>query len=965
MADAGLNTWTTYGPPGASIGALALDPQYPQTLYAGTARAGVFKSTDGAASWKRFDTGLPADAFVDALAVDPVDATKLYLAARQQGPFISTDAGSSWTQATSGLDNVDVAAFAVDRSKHTTVYAAVEAGKVGVYKTTDGGKSWANINKGLPEGAIFDVAVDPDRPSTLYAATQDGLFKSTNDGNRWAPVGGLKQKCSATTMVAAVGRNPTRLYVGDDCALFSSTDSGTTWRTIANDWPFGALVPDQTQDNTLYASRVGGMHKSTDSGATWSELGAGIDWGWGHALLLVDPVDRTTLYAASRTRGVFKSTDEGKSWEAASAGLVNSAVNAIATDPNSPNTVYAGTEDGGVSKSTDGGRTWSEPCLNSTIHPSVETIAIHPTRRDTLYLGTERAEFETTDGGSTWQPAPAGSLRLVEDVVMGAGKFMYGTARGGVVTSSDGGDTWKVASAIWPKREPIVIDGEVEPQRIESAAVFAIAADPVVTGVLFAGTDGDGVFKSTDAGVTWTPLNTGLVDPIVLTLAIAPADPNTLYAGTDSGVFKLATASGTWQPASTGLTDTHIRQLATDPSSPKSLYAVTEKGALFQTGNGGASWLEVGTTPPAAATRRALSPDNATVQYAYGQGLFRSTDGGTTWQTVAALAGMFVSPFVIDGTTPTTLYARALVIDSTGPAAPYARTTSARLFKSLDAGSTWTAIEDGIIDPPVTVSIATLAIDRSSAVYAVAGYDQGRRYIAGTFKSVDGGVRWTPLDDVVPIAVDPEQQSTVYATSSREGIVKSTDGGQHWGPTNFPRPGTPPDAALTIAFDPATPKTVYAGALYGVFKSTDGAVTWKDAGGLNSSVLALAIDPTTPEIVYAGVNRQPGRAPENVFKSTDGGTHWTNSSSGLPDTSIRALVIDPLHSSSIYAGTDGGGVFESTNSGSDWHAMNSGLYSLRVEGLAMSSRRPNVLYAATWGGGVQVFEKGAPTPATP
>jgi len=107
-----------------------------------------------------------------------------------------------------------------------------------------------------------------------------------------------------------------------------------------------------------------------------------------------------------------------------------------------------------------------------------------------------------------------------------------------------------------------------------------------------------------------------------------------------------------------------------------------------------------------------------------------------------------------------------------------------------------------------------------------------------------------------------------------------------------------------LAIDPATPTTLYAGTDGGVFKSTNGGGHWSavNAGLTNTNVRALAIDPVTPTTLYAGTGR-------GVFKSTNGGGHWSAVNTGLTNTDVRALAIDPATPTTIYAGTNGGGVF--------------------------------------------------------
>jgi hypothetical protein len=228
-------------------------------------------------------------------------------------------------------------------------------------------------------------------------------------------------------------------------------------------------------------------------------------------------------------------------------------------------------------------------------------------------------------------------------------------------------------------------------------------------------------------------------------------------------------------------------------------------------------------------------------------------------------------------------------------------------------------------------------------------------------KSTDGGNTWTWNDNGLPdnpfltLAIDPQTPATVYA-GSQSGVFKSTDGGNTW--------DLLPIVATLLALDPQTPTTLYGGGTYGgVVKSTDGGDSWSqtsDTGGWCCSVHALAIDPQTTTTLY---NQNWGdvchqmmgslyctRGP--VGKSTDGGDTW----GPLPIVATM-LTIDPQTPSTLYAVADG--VFKSTDGGSTWNAFGTGLPDLPVTALAIDPIEPRRVYAATEGRGVFAIEQGS------
>ncbi|HEV8132678.1 MAG TPA: hypothetical protein VGQ81_15635 [Acidobacteriota bacterium] len=305
---AGINVWTSRGPELASIGALAIDPQNPTTIYAGTwnsSGSGILKSTDGARSWSAASS-VSAPNFVSALSVDPQNSSTLY-AATYYGVYKSIDGGTSWTAVNSEL--VGCWTLAVDPQNPSTIYAGtgygdVDVREIGVFKSTDGGKTWPYRALSSSHG-IYALTMDPQNPTTLYAGTFEGVFKSTDGGMTW-----------------------------------TTSNSGFTGGYVT------AVAVDPKDPSTVYAGTYGsGVFKSTDGARTWFRSALTSTTV---RTLLVDPQTPSTVYAGTERAGVFRSMDGGKSWSAENSGLTSTSVPALALDPKDPSTVYAGTFGGGV-----------------------------------------------------------------------------------------------------------------------------------------------------------------------------------------------------------------------------------------------------------------------------------------------------------------------------------------------------------------------------------------------------------------------------------------------------------------------------------------------------------------------------------------------------------------------------------------------------------------------------------------
>src|SRR5262245_924323 len=263
-------------------------------------------------------------------------------------------------------------------------------------------------------------------------------------------------------------------------------------------------------------------------------------------------------------------------------------------------------------------------------------------------------------------------------------------------------------------------------------------------------------------------------------------------------------------------------------------------------------------------------------------GVFKSIDGGAHWVAInTGLTELSITALAIDPAMPATVYLGVQSADNTEGMAPEG--TPSRVFKTTDGGAHWTAVAAGLTDAS---SVTALAIGPGGVVYA------------GTFLSIRSG-----------------------------GVFKSTDGGAHWGLVL----DLYDNAVTSLGIDPAM-DTVYVATFYGgVSKSMDAGGTWTaiSTGLASELVSALATDPAVPGTVYAGTSPQSSLVSGGVFKSTDGGAHWTPVNSGLTDVSIDALAVDPAMPATVYAGVatssaagTSSWAFKSVDRGAHWTPVN-------------------------------------------
>lgn len=351
--------------------------------------------------------------------------------------------------------------------------------------------------------------------------------------------------------------------------------------------------------------------------------------------------------------------------------------------------------------------------------------------------------------------------------------------------------------------------------------------------------------------------------------------------------------------------------------------------------------------------------------------LFGMTTGlslGAEWKAVnAGLTNMDIRSLAIDPALPTNIYAG----------------TRNGLFKSMDGGAGWRS--SGLRDTAtihLVIDFANPSILYAGTAPALAEPScSGGCYCSDPllFKSMDGGATWSgsisppeqSCDSIRAVLLDPSDASILYYAAynpdSYPPLLKSTDRGATWNylpPWRYPSPG-PFGSVEALAINPLAPNILYvAGSGFpnavGVFRSTDGGMTWSMTGLRDTRVTVLAIDPRNPSILYAGTDEGVfGQGFQGLFKSTDGGTSWFAINHGLSDlidtrSSISALVIDPDTPSTLYAATSGNGVFKSSDGGASWIRFSDGLSNRNVRALALApgASGPNILYAGTSGAGV-------------
>jgi len=261
---------------------LALDPQHPATVYAGTMFDAVYKSPDGGQHWMPHNAGLKEHvSVVNQFVFDPRDSETIYTATTV-GVFRTTDAGRLWDERMVGMKEVHiVVTVAIDPLRPSVLYAGTTGG---AYRSLDGGGRWQQINNGLIPSEILDASlalglnalmIDPQQTDTVYAGTTKGLFKSVNKGDSWVRIGATMTDQYISSL--AIDRNdPHILYAGGRAGIQKSFDAGLSWKTMNTGLAstnIRTIAMGWLDPHILYAGTNGsGLYYSENGGETWMKV---------------------------------------------------------------------------------------------------------------------------------------------------------------------------------------------------------------------------------------------------------------------------------------------------------------------------------------------------------------------------------------------------------------------------------------------------------------------------------------------------------------------------------------------------------------------------------------------------------------------------------------------------------------------------------------------------------------------
>jgi photosystem II stability/assembly factor-like uncharacterized protein len=664
----------------------------------------------------------------------------------------------------------------------------------------------------LPAAYLEDIAlaeVSFVSSSTLSATLPWGLLPGVYTLTVVNPDGGSGSLAEAFTVTEGIGVwttggpyggnifqvivnpfTPTIVYaVADFVGLFASYDSAETWKPILEGKTYNfSIAIDAADPNEIFAGGGGYVYHTQDGGDTWEELvgrSSELHHCYVHRLVTHPSVSGSLYDAVSLCQGhiplvdrsgIYFSDDHGTTWISLTASVTDTNFTALAIQPQDPTTILAGTERGNLFTSQDGGQSWNwtarldgkiqrldfNPYVPSEAWVSARSMISNPPPE--LYKSTNLIDWipVTVDANLTWGQQ-GWDLTFQSDMI-------WATSIG-VYTSVDGGDSWNPVGG-WHD------------------SALSLDASPDDPTQMYVGTFRNGLYRSSDRGLSWRTANDGLAGLNPNSIAVDPNDPDMVYANAEIWLLKSDNGGYTWRKFDlfTGGYPA-MNQLATDPFTPDKVYfgqygEPDVQGLIYScySNDGGEKWEIVTVTLPTTMTTWSggmyvITRHPAIPGRIYGgatvapqntdndQGLiYASDDYGENWTLLG----------------PSTPISEVLqiAIDAVNPDLVYAATRGSGLWKSMDGGESWAATP--FTRTAVVPYVTAHPTQENKIYFASSTIDGGVNYI-----SEDAGETWVRVDSEIeyrePFLFTPTQPALLYAACEfSEKLCRSNDEGSTW-----------------------------------------------------------------------------------------------------------------------------------------------------------------------------------------
>jgi photosystem II stability/assembly factor-like uncharacterized protein len=632
-----------------ATGAITIDPKNPNVIWVGSGENnaqrvvaygdGVYKSIDGGRSWR--NVGLKESEHIGRILIDPRNSDVVYVASQgplwskggERGLYKTTDGGASWARVLhvddwTGVNDVQLdprnpdilIATTWQRQRRTCCFVAGGPGS-GVHRSTDGGKTWVKSQAGFPSGDLgrIGLTISPANPNVVYAIAEasqgrGGFFRSTNGGVSWERMSGYQTGGNYYNEIFADPHNVDRVYAVD-VILQVTEDGGRNFRRVGElakhvDNHSVWIDPDDTEH--LVVGSDGGVYESWDRGRTW-RFAANLPVTQFYRVTVDDlqpfyrvaggTQDNFSMVGPSRTRTV--NGNRNADWIITQGGDGFGS----AFDPSDPNIVYAQAQFGVLSRfNLATGDVMGIQPEDAANGPGLRwnwdsPLMVSPHSPTRIYFAAERL-LRSDDRGNSWRiispdlsrNIDRGTLKMMDRVQsvdavarnqsttlygnittiaespLQEGLLVTGTNDGRVSITEDGGNTWRSID-----RFPTI------PETTYVTKVVASHHDARTIYVVFnnhwTGDFRPYLLRSTDLGRTWTNI-TGNLPTRGSTWAIAedPRNRNLLFVGTEFGAFASIDGGAKWVQIKGGLPTIQVRDMVIQPRASDLVIATFGRG---------------------------------------------------------------------------------------------------------------------------------------------------------------------------------------------------------------------------------------------------------------------------------------------------------------------------------------------------------------------------------------------------
>lgn len=639
------------------------------------------------------------------------------------------------------------------------------------------------------------------------------------------------------------------------------------------------------------------------------------------------------LHAIQKARKIKETNMKGDSAFWTFAGPLNTGgrLSDVAMHPSDDQVIFVGAASGGIFRSQNAGLTWA-PIFDDAMSLNIGDLAIAPSDPARIYAGTGEANG-------------------------GGGSITYDGV--GLYRSNNGGDSWEYI-------------GLPESRNIGRIAIHPNDPDLVYVaamGSLFADNPERGVYRSQDGGQTWEKTlfisdSTGAID-----LCINPIHPDTMYAamwervrrpdrrsygGITSGIYRSVDGGTTWTELTSGLpssaSDKGRIGIDLCTSYPETLYAIyADKTGYFQgvykSTDHGTSWQQTNDGALGSSYqsygwwfgRIKVDPVDQNIAFVIGFDLYKTTTGGNSWSNVSSWNvhvdqhEVYIDPGDND----------FVVLGNDGG-----------LYISSNGGSTWNWVNN----LPIT-QFYTCEVDEQYPGRLYGGTQDN-----GTNRTMSGGLTdWEMIygGDGFYVLVDPLDNSFVYAEYQYGNLARSTNGGSSfYSAMNGISSSDRKNWNTPVVFDPQNPSILYYGANR-LYRSVDKAASWSaispdlsngpgNGNLVYGTITTISVSPLNSEIVYAGTDDG------NVWVTTDNGANWENISGALPVRWVTRVAAHPTEELTAFVCLSGyryneyiPHILKTEDAGQNWLDISGNLPEAPVNDVIPDPDSLNTLYVAT------------------